>query len=332
MEYVQYFETAFIPDEKPPSNPKDRLYLEGMHDRALGCIFGSALGDAIGLYTEFMTREDARNAYPEAKFSLVTPVTPRFKDEHRARFPERSWTDDTDHALLIVLSYLRNEKLDPRDVAYRLWIWAEQGTRALDRMPLGLGQTTSQVLEFDKYALRPEDFAYQVWHIHNFQSAPNGSLMRTHPLGILCLSHTLEETFEIAANFSNITHPDPRCIVSCCIGTALVRALVTGLIVDVRDINRTVVQASVWCARWLKKQRVLFPDRVYPDLDMDELFAHTRNKVYPAEFNLDPLGPLRLDEDGKVGYVYKTLGAGIAALRLALEESDGIRIYTLLKT
>lgn len=61
-------------------------------------------------------------------------------------FDQASWTDDTDHALLVVLSYLRNEgEVLPEDFAGRLRSWCEQGLRCLDRLPLGLGRTVKSV-------------------------------------------------------------------------------------------------------------------------------------------------------------------------------------------
>lgn len=59
---------------------------------------------------------------------------------------QASWTDDTDHAILILLSYLRNDGvLITDDFAARLRSWCEQGLRCLDRLPLGLGRTVGSV-------------------------------------------------------------------------------------------------------------------------------------------------------------------------------------------
>lgn len=72
-------------------------------DKAEGALIGSALGDAIGIYTgqqfnkclsviwlgkltiwlEFMSPEQCREAYPSAIFSLVEPVTEPHQDTHR---------------------------------------------------------------------------------------------------------------------------------------------------------------------------------------------------------------------------------------------------------
>ena len=60
---------------------------------------------------------------------------------------QREWTDDTDHALLILLSYLHHDgkELSSRDLAERLRSWVEQGLRCLERFPAGLGETVGAV-------------------------------------------------------------------------------------------------------------------------------------------------------------------------------------------
>lgn len=56
-------------------------------DRVRGAIVGSALGDAIGLYTEFLTRDMSLSAYPEGRFQLVSPATELVNDGHRSMYP-----------------------------------------------------------------------------------------------------------------------------------------------------------------------------------------------------------------------------------------------------
>lgn len=116
------------------------------HDRIIGTLFGSALGDAIGLYTEFLTSAEAEKAYPSRRFRLspARDATPFKRDWHRS--PQRigDWTDDTDHAMLVLLSYLHSdgERLDPADFASRLKTWVAMGLRALDTVPLGRPATS----------------------------------------------------------------------------------------------------------------------------------------------------------------------------------------------
>ena len=75
-------------------------------DKIFGCIIGSALGDTIGLYTEFLSKKESAKAYPKRTFSLVEPITKPYPDNHRLQFERCGWTDDTDQALLILLAYL----------------------------------------------------------------------------------------------------------------------------------------------------------------------------------------------------------------------------------
>jgi hypothetical protein len=112
--------------------------------------------------------------------------------------------------------------LNAQDIALRINSWVTQGMRCLDRPPLGIGQTIGRVVLAPEYLEDPEGLALQVWLKTNRDAAPNGSLMRTHPLGVMCVGRSLEETFQSAADVGRVTHVDPRCVVSCCLATALV--------------------------------------------------------------------------------------------------------------
>lgn len=118
-----------------------------------GCIVGGALGDTVGLFTEFLSASQSVSHYgPTPRFSLVSPAPPGFKttllDRHRCMFEEGAWTDDTDQSLLILMSFLRSggTSLDPIDFAVRLKHWVQFGFRPLERLPLGLGKTVGSVV------------------------------------------------------------------------------------------------------------------------------------------------------------------------------------------
>jgi len=53
-------------------------------DRVYGCMIGSALGDTIGLYTEFLPKHACQTIYKDTKFSLVEPITEWYSDSHRS--------------------------------------------------------------------------------------------------------------------------------------------------------------------------------------------------------------------------------------------------------
>ena len=229
-------------------NGAQRLAREGLHDSIVGCLVGSALGDAVGLYTEFLSSDMSAAAYPLRKFVLSpeSQATPFRRDSHRGPHRPGEWTDDTDHAMLLLLTCLHKdlETFDPKDFAARLHIWVQFGFLPLDTLPLGLGRTVGAIVRTKTYLDDPEATARRHWINSKYNAAPNGSLMRTHPVGLVCLDKGLDETFEIAAAFSAVTHVDPRCVVSCAIGTALVRGLVLREVCKEADID-SVIDAAI---------------------------------------------------------------------------------------
>lgn len=59
---------------------------------------------------------------------------------------QTSWTDDTDHALLIILSYLHNHgELLPADLAERLQVWCRHGLLCLGTPAADIGTTIQRV-------------------------------------------------------------------------------------------------------------------------------------------------------------------------------------------
>ncbi|KAF7133809.1 hypothetical protein CNMCM5793_005221 [Aspergillus hiratsukae] len=292
-------------------------------DRARGTIFGGALGDAIGLYTEFLSRDLSLAAYPDGKFQLVEPATELRNDGHRNKFTKTAWTDDTDHALLILLSYLHTngKTFNPADLASRLRFWCEQGLRCLDRLPLGLGQTVGRVVLDERFLEDPIATAHRHWRASNCKTAPNGSLMRTYPLGIICLDKKLDETFQTASDFSRVTHADPRCIVSCCVATGLIRGMLRGEILVEEDIDTMIGLSLSWIEEWVAKENQNQKPQggdasspfTYQPFDVDEFNKHLR---------AESLEELQLDDARTMGYVYKTLGAGIWTLRAGMRRID----------
>ncbi|KAH7127573.1 ADP-ribosylglycohydrolase-domain-containing protein [Dactylonectria macrodidyma] len=289
-----------------------------LRDRIVGCLFGSALGDAIGLYTEFLNAELSEKAYPTRSFTLFPEdkATPFRRDRHRNFHRPGEWTDDTDHAMLILLSFLHSDgkAMDPQDFASRLSIWVRMGLRALDTLPLGLGRTVGAIVRTKTYLDDPEARARDHWTKGNYNAAPNGSLMRTHPIGLMCVNKSVEETFEVAARYSVVTHVDPRCVISCVIGSALVRGLVRGEIVKYEHIDEMIDTAVAWYAARQDKELEDPARKDEPRLDMEEFKRHA---------NAASLDDLKLDDPYKIGYVYKTFGSGIFLLRQAMRDLKG---------
>merc|ERR1719235_2979601 len=106
-------------------------------DRIKGLIWGAALGDAVGLATEFMKKQEAAQHYPDS--SQLSPAT-RVEDRHRSRWDLGDWTDDTDQLVLLLDAVVAgNGVLDPQVFADSLKQWRQKGFPDLgDKTGLGV--------------------------------------------------------------------------------------------------------------------------------------------------------------------------------------------------
>ncbi len=93
-------------------------------DKILGVLYGNALGDAFGLSTEFMDREDISQCYPTG----TTIPFPDFKrNHHNSRWESGDWTDDTDQMILICETIIETRKADILLFAKKLKHWISNG-------------------------------------------------------------------------------------------------------------------------------------------------------------------------------------------------------------
>lgn len=154
-------------------------------DRAvLGCLLGTAIGDAIGLPAEGL---------PRAKAERFCAGGLR----HRLLFGKGMFSDDTEHTLMVAVA-LRDHRTDPdafqKALATSLKWW-------LLALPAAVGFSTAKAI-------------VRLWlgfpvSRAGVRSAGNGAAMRSAILGA-CLSHdsTVRKTFTLKA--CRLTHTDPR--------------------------------------------------------------------------------------------------------------------------
>lgn len=234
------------------------------------------------------------------------------------KFAPCSWTDDTDHSLLILLAYLSSQNLTalPQDFASRLKIWIEQGLLALETPPCDIGRLIGGVVSRADYLTDPVARATKEWINSGRKVAPNGSLMRTHPIGVIGVGLEEEETWWLAAQVGQTTHVDPRCTIACCIAVGVIRGLLRGEVSSEKDLDVLIERAYKWASA---QPTLVNPgsglevsaDPVH--LDREEFSRH----VYAASFE-----ELELDDRDTIGYVYKCLGSAIFALRLGMRATQ----------
>lgn len=180
-------------------------------DKIYGTIFGQAIGDALGLGTEFMSKKEVREKYPDGlkEYSQI------IRDYHRAKFQPGSWSDDTDMMLCIANAIIEDKGINLHTIArnFKQWVYAPE-TR-------GVGQTILKVLSIAEYVEKPHQVAELIWRMTRTKNAANGSVMRTAIIGL-----KKENVAQTAEDVCKLTHFDPRCVGSCVIVSEIINHLI----------------------------------------------------------------------------------------------------------
>lgn len=172
-------------------------------DRIAGCMWGQTIGDALGLGTEFMSRDEVLHNYPEGllNYSQIGEGFGR-------------WTDDTDMMLCIARAIIADKDVKPKTIVHNFKEWYKSS-------PVDIGVTTAKILSLYEYEDSPYEVARIMWERSGKNNAGNGGVMRTSVVGLWN-----ENVAENAERICRLTHADPRCIGSCVIISELINSLV----------------------------------------------------------------------------------------------------------
>ena len=181
-----------------------------VNDKIKGVLFGQAIGDALGLGTEFMTKQEVNRFYPND----LTDYAQIIQDHHRKRWMKGDWTDDTEMMLCIANAIIKDKDIKLSTIAQNFKEW-------FNGNPLGIGSNTFKVLSFKDYTNNPQKGAEIIWNLSGKKSAANGAVMRTSVIGLW-----KDDTERHAAQVCKLTHYDPRCVGSCAIISLLINNLV----------------------------------------------------------------------------------------------------------
>lgn len=181
-------------------------YIKG---KMFGCLYGQAIGDALGLGSEFMSKDEVIKNYPDGLKNYDQII----QDAHRRRWAKGAWTDDTD-MMLCILEGFENGRFNSHQVAHNFKDW-------FNGEPMGIGSHTYKVLCMGDYVEQPEMCSKLWWDLSRQQSAANGALMRTSVVGLA--ENEIEQQAEAICK---LTHYDPRCVGSCVIAASIIHNLV----------------------------------------------------------------------------------------------------------
>lgn len=144
--------------------------IPSVEQRALGALWGLAIGDAMGMPTSFLTPDEIREQFGEiVDFQPPLPGH-RFHDGLGAGHI----TDDTEQSLGLARSFVRCGRVVPEDIVRELLDWAER-VRGTYVSPLGpsTARALQQIVSGSPIATAGRE------------GDTNGAAMRIAPLGIL---------------------------------------------------------------------------------------------------------------------------------------------------
>jgi len=166
-------------------------------DRMLGAIFGHAIGDAVGIPSEYTV---GKQKWPDSQ-------------GHRG-FPANDWSEKTDHMILIMQTLLdppadtSTPSWERTEFARRLVKWSQLGlTECGDNKPAGVGGAICAVMMDPHFLTDPMMSAATVWDRSNQVMCTSSHMSRSVPVGFVSDRKTVKA---LSASFSAVTHVDPR--------------------------------------------------------------------------------------------------------------------------
>ena len=183
---------------------------EQIYDRMMGCLYGQAIGDALGLGGEGQYADGMKRMYPNKlqRYDEIIPFA------HVRLWKPGEFTDDTDQMLCILNALLSDNCINPNTLAKNILNWYETDG-------MGCGALTSKIIHAPGWLEAPIETSKIVWELTHKNSAPNGGLMRTSVVGLWN-----EYVIENAEKACMVTHYDPRCVGSCVIASLIINNLV----------------------------------------------------------------------------------------------------------
>lgn len=143
--------------------------MHSLFEKAYGCLAGLALGDALGMTTEFLTPQQITEHYGWVDSLVSAPPW-----HSHARLPRGRITDDTGQALALAGVYVREGTMSAEAAARALLRWADEQGEHLD---LFLGPSTRRALAALRAGAGPRESGRE--------GKTNGAAMRAAPIGIV---------------------------------------------------------------------------------------------------------------------------------------------------
>ena len=143
-------------------------------DKLKGCLYGFAIGDALGLGTVFMTRREASIRYPQG----LTSFDQIIKDAHRKLYSLGEYSNCTNYVLMMAESIIESSGLDSSDYARRLKNWYTSEYRS------DVGANMRWIVGHPDFTKDPYTISKKIQEAHHYRDSSNEALGRALIAGL----------------------------------------------------------------------------------------------------------------------------------------------------
>lgn len=213
-------------------------------DRALGAFYGLALGDALGMPTQSLSRDDIKVRFGEiVDLQDAGPHQPI-----AANMPKGSITDDTEQAILVGQLLVDGKgRIEPSQLAQRLIEWEAQ-MQAKGSQDL-LGPSTKRAIEMILAGHSPEEAGRY--------GTTNGAAMRITPVGIAANVAAPERFIDAVIQACQVTHNTTLGISSAAAVAAVISAGINGMeLGEALSLGQQIAQQAQSHGHWVAGGRI----------------------------------------------------------------------------
>ena len=247
-----------------------------LYEKFLGDLYGTAIGDAMGMPTTFLSRDEVKKRYGFVS-SFLGP--PEDSPVHASLKPG-SYTDDTELTFVLAEAIIKAKRVDPKAVAEGIVKWADE-KRALEGSIIG--PSTRRAITLLKKGEPVER--------SGIFGTTNGCAMKISPVGLFDHAKSFDELFRDVVSACMPTHNTAVAISGAVAVAAAVKLAVSGH--DVEEVVEGSLEQAEIAEERLGKSPV--SERIKQALKLasasdDELFL---DRLYA--FLKDPFGALTED-------------------------------------
>lgn len=199
-----------------------------------GCIYGMALGDAMGMPGELWSRKRINKFFPGGIKELLNGPK---ENDIACNYNKGQFTDDTSQALIILDSLHKNDfQVSKSDIAKRFIQWAKNENAFENNI---LGPTSKLALTCIMENKDPSEITNK--------ALSNGSAMRIAPIGCLFLPEEKEKLVNFVYEVSSVTHSSDiaiagASIIAQAVSTAICYENFDKIINDIFDVEKLALE------------------------------------------------------------------------------------------